>query len=543
MQGLTFGIIGGLGTLAGADLFLKIVKSRAVMADQGCYHFLFEQHPFRDVAVSLTQDANMTSRKLYVFRTCQSFENRKVDAVLMPCFASHTFRDELQAELSIRIVNMMDALGQALNDALPDGGKIGVLASDYVRHSRLFDEYFGQQYEIVYPTEVAQTALMGAVYGPDGIKAGNTEGISLEHVHQSCQELVDAGATLLVPGMTELSLVAAALQRRGVPIIDVNQVYADYATSLADGQVNPVFKLGIVGGVGPAATVDFMGKIVKNTTAAKDQDHIKMVVEQNPQIPDRTANLLRDEADPTVALYATCKRLELEGANAIAIPCNTAHAYVERIQPHLSVPIVNMLTETVRHIVDKYGRGTKVGLLATSGTVESRVYHEAAAGLLDLITPTSEFQTKVMDAIYGLKGVKAGHTHGVCAEQLREAIAHLQSREAKVQILGCTELPLIFAQTDSSMLNRDASPLSTQQMSSREGACNSPHPTFPEYSPSGLPGEPPRSRPKYLQYINVVLTRYPISCGQPSRSKHRPAICRRRSALANCRTLLHSGGW
>ena len=179
------------------------------------------------------------------------------------------------------------------------------------------------------------------------------------------------------------------------------------------------------------------------------KDHIKMVVEQNPQIPDRTANLLRHEADPTVALYATCKRLESEGANAIAIPCNTAHAYVERIQPHLSIPIVNMLTETIGHIVGKYGKGTKVGLLATSGTVESRVYHDAAAGQLELITPSPDFQAMVMEAIYGPTGVKAGYTQGHCAASLRAAIEHLQNKGAQVQILGCTELPLVFSQTDS----------------------------------------------------------------------------------------------
>lgn len=449
MQDLTFGIIGGLGTLAGADLFLKLVKSRAVMADQGRYHFLFEQHPFRDVTMPLTQQASMTSRKLYIFKTCQSFEARKVDAVLMPCFASHTFREELQAELSVRIVNMMDALARTLDDALPDGGTLGILASDYVRHARLFEEQFSERFEIVYPAEATQAKLMDAVYGEDGIRAGNTDGLCLEHVHQASQELVEAGASIIVPGMTELSLVATALQRRGIAIVDVNQAYADYATSLADGHIALAFKLGIVGGVGPAATVDFMGKIVKSTTAARDQDHIKMVVEQNPQIPDRTANLLRHETDPTVALYATCKRLESEGANAIAIPCNTAHAYVERIQSHLSIPIVNMLTETVRHIVDKYGKGTRVGLLATSGTVESRVYHDAAAGQLELVAPDPEFQEMIMESIYGADGVKAGHTQGRCADLLRAAIAHLANRKVKVQILGCTELPLIFAQTDA----------------------------------------------------------------------------------------------
>jgi aspartate racemase len=108
------------------------------------------------------------------------------------------------------------------------------------------------------------------------------------------------------------------------------------------------FKLGIMGGVGPSATVDFMKKIIQNTPATKDQDHIKMVVEQNPQIPDRTANIVWNETDPTIAMFSTCKRLEQEGADAIAIPCNTAHAFVKNIQEHLNIPILNMLTSTTR---------------------------------------------------------------------------------------------------------------------------------------------------------------------------------------------------
>lgn len=88
----------------------------------------------------------------------------------------------------------------------------------------------------------------------------------------------------------------------------------------------------------------------------------------------RNPKLLRAETDPTLALYATCKRLESAGAQAIAIPCNTAHAFVERIQAHLRVPIVNMLSETMEWIARTYGSGQAVGLLATSGTLQSQVY-------------------------------------------------------------------------------------------------------------------------------------------------------------------------
>jgi len=445
----TLGIIGGLGSLAGGDLFLKLLKSEPVLADQGHYHLLFEQHPFNDLSVPLASDASMTSRKLYVFQVCQGFADSGADAVLIPCFASHTFVEELKAELPIPIIDMMAALRQHVARVAQPGTRLGILASDYVRACGLFERHFAADFELVYPSAASQAALMQAVCGPAGIKAGHLEGVAVELLHQACLDLASQGATLLLPGLTELSLVVPGLQRRGVACIDANQVYADYASASDSAGVDTRFKLGIVGGVGPAATVDFMGKVVRNTPAGRDQDHIKMVVEQNPQIPDRTANLLYQQTDPTLALYATCKRLACEGANAIAIPCNTAHAYVETLQAHVQVPIVNMLSETIAFIKRTYGADRQVGLLATSGTLQSHVYHRAAARAgLSLLVPDAAAQALVMRAIYGEQGVKAGHTQGQCKDDLLAAAAHLVEKGASVLILGCTELPLILPQAD-----------------------------------------------------------------------------------------------
>lgn len=451
--GRTLGIIGGLGSLAGGDLFLKLLKTEPVLADQGRYHLLFEQHPFKDLSLPLSADASMTSRKLYVFQVCQGYAQSDADAVLIPCFASHTFIDELKAELDIPIVDMMQGLKCHLSALAEPGTRLGILASDYVRAAGLFEKHLGDDFELVYPCEVSQVALMQAVYGPAGIKAGYLDGAAIEMLHQVCLDLKSQGVTLLLPGMTEISLVVAELLRRGIDCIDVNQVYAEFATATESPRTGPRFKLGIVGGVGPAATVDFMGKVVKNTPAGRDQDHIKMVVEQNPQIPDRTANLLHNATDPTVAMYSTCKRLEDEGADAIAIPCNTAHAYVERIQDHLRIPIINMLTETIDFIQRTYGSSRQVGLLATSGTLQSRVYHCAAERVgLDLLVPDDAAQALVMRSIYGERGVKAGHTSGPCKDDLLTAAAHLVECGATILILGCTELPLVLPQSDGLLI-------------------------------------------------------------------------------------------
>ena len=155
-----------------------------------------------------------------------------------------------------------------------------------------------------------------------------------------------------------------------------------------------------------------------------------------------TENLIGEGADPTVSLYAACKKLESQSAHLIAIPCNTAHAFVERIQRHLGIPIVNMIFETVQFVkAHCSGRGD-IGLLATTGTVKCRVYHDIldAAGF-KIITPDDAHQAKVMEAIYGDNGVKAGFTEGPCREYLMAALAHLVDRGAGVVILGCTELP------------------------------------------------------------------------------------------------------
>ncbi|MBC3362010.1 amino acid racemase [Pseudomonas sp. SWRI154] len=448
------GIVGGLGSLAGADLFNKLVKSRAVLEEPDRYHFLFEQHPFKDVLLPLDESASMTSRKFYVFQVCKAFEANGLDAVMLPCFASQTFRAQIEAELGIAVLDMMAALSRHVRRRVPVGATLGVIASDFVRHCGLFEDHFGKDFSIVYPAVEAQSNVMEAMYGLDGIKDGHFDGAPFEAVFQACLSLQAQGATLILPGMTELSLIGNDLQRRGIAVPDINQLYADFATTDREPPSRPAFKLGVVGGVGPAATVDFMAKVVSHTPAGKDQDHIKMVVEQNPQIPDRTANLLRAETDPTMALYAACRRLEASGAHAIAIPCNTAHAFVERIQAHLTVPIVNMLTETVDWIVDAYGAGKAVGLLATSGTLQSQVYHQAASRAgLELVTPGVDYQAMVMEAIYGPRGIKAGYTEGLCKEQLLLAAEHLCELGAKVLILGCTELPLVLGHCPAYELN------------------------------------------------------------------------------------------
>jgi aspartate racemase len=344
-----FGVIGGLGPLASADVFFKLVKATPAASDAEHLDLIFEQRPFRGPQHSPGQGApDYTARKLYIFDMIRAFERRGAHAVILPCFLSHTFMAELKANSALPIVDMVEAVRAHVRSKYPGVRRIGVLASDYTRGAGLFERYFqAPEFELLHArTRAADgtgSAVDAAVYGAAGIKAGQLGGAPLESLAAACTDLIEQGAELIVPGLTEIAIVIDTLRAQlgeAVPVLDANLIYARYAISGAYASAAKPFKVGVLGGVGPAATVDFVRKLVANTPAACDQDHIKLIVEQNPQIPDRTENLIGQGPDPTIALYATCKKLEAGDADLIAIPCNTAHAFVERIQPYLSIPIV-----------------------------------------------------------------------------------------------------------------------------------------------------------------------------------------------------------
>jgi len=443
------GIIGGLGTLASEDLHGKLAAAIAAMATHGqaapaaapC-RLTLDRHPAPPFSGGAGSADALARRKLYLYDRMRHLEACRADGVLVPCFISHTFLAELQAELGVRVFDMMAALARHVG---PAPLRIGVLCSSHVRDRRLFERAFPAAH-IVYPgAKIQDECVMPALHGACGTPPQAPGLVTLARLRRACGDLTRQGADLIIPGAGEFAALATQLRDSGHAVLDCHQVYAEYALAQMDQGRPATFKLGVVGGIGPAATVDFLHKIIRHTDASRDQDHVRLVVDHNPQIPDRTANLVGDGDDPTLALYSACRRLEEQGASLIAMPCNTAHAYVGRLQPRLAATIVNMLDETVRHIGAHYpGHGT-VGLLATSGTVASGVYRAAARGAgFDLIVPDAQHQQYVMEAIYGSQGVKAGYTEGPRKEALLRACAHLARRGASVIILGCTELPLLL---------------------------------------------------------------------------------------------------
>lgn len=442
---LKLGIVGGLGARGGADILNKLVADTPVKSESDHRDILFEQKPLTETVPVSSPDYSPAHRKFYVFDTLARMEQNGCGAALLPCFITHTFLEELEAELPIELISIGDAIVEALQTSSQRTRRIGVLTTPFVRQNGFFERLLGDAHEVVFPNETAEKAMLDAIYGQRGFKAGRSAHEVRQEIEPAVQSLAAQDVDLILPGMTELPIIFGTGTAQSNPeIIDVNAVYARYALRRTSTQRKTTFKVGVVGGVGPAATVDFLKKIVLATDAERDQDHIKLVVEQNPQIPDRTESLVNEGPDPTLALYATCKKLERAGAQIITIPCNTAHAYVDRIQRHLDVPIMNILTEAARYVATLRPEIRKVAILATNGTIASQLYQTALrAQGLDPIIPLPSDQDRIMDAIYGSTGVKAGFYAGSCSEQLGKVIMNVTTQGAEAAILGCTELPLI----------------------------------------------------------------------------------------------------
>lgn len=198
--------------------------------------------------------------------------------------------------------------------------------------------------------------------------------------------------------------------------------------------------IGIIGGMGPAATADLFTKIIDSTRASCDQEHLHVIIDSNTNIPDRTAALLNGGTDPTAELRLSARRLESAGAQLLVMPCNTAHCFYDEICAAVDIPVLHMIRLTAQTLRSEGVR--KAGLLATDGTVRTGIYARCFEGSgIELITPPPEDQAAVMSIIYD--GVKAGRRSFDTA-RFRAAAQELLGRGAQTLILGCTELPPAF---------------------------------------------------------------------------------------------------
>lgn len=201
--------------------------------------------------------------------------------------------------------------------------------------------------------------------------------------------------------------------------------------------------VGIIGGMGPAATALLFQKLIDYTKASSDAEHMHILIDNDPSIPDRTSAILKGDDAPVRKICESGKKLEAMGAELLLIPCNTSHYFYSEIQSELSVPVINMIGETAKECVK---RGfTRVGVLATTGTCRTHTYdRELKKAGIEAVYPEEDGQKKVMEIIYDQ--VKAGKPADACI--LKDTLEKMSREGAQGFILGCTELPFALKDGD-----------------------------------------------------------------------------------------------
>ena len=198
--------------------------------------------------------------------------------------------------------------------------------------------------------------------------------------------------------------------------------------------------IGILGGMGPLATADLFQKIVLLTKADTDREHIRVYIDSNANIPDRTAAILSGGEDPVPEMASALRHLEACGADCIIMPCNTAHYFLPRLQAMTKIPFLSILTAAAEACKAQFP-GKTVGILATRGTLAANLYQEALvqAGVPYLV-PDAPAQDALMRVIYD--GVKAGKGPDSYRADFLTVLEQMSAGGAEVFLLGCTELPL-----------------------------------------------------------------------------------------------------
>ncbi|MGD2090093.1 MAG: amino acid racemase [Candidatus Aminicenantes bacterium] len=206
--------------------------------------------------------------------------------------------------------------------------------------------------------------------------------------------------------------------------------------------------IGILGGMGPEATIYMFRLIVDLTKVEKDQDHIPIIIFNNPKIPDRTAAILRGGSSPLPYLVDGAVFLEKAGADFILMPCVTAHYFYKKIVKHITIPFLHLLEESIDYVKRDLGHVKRIGLLATDGTVQTGLFQELFnRNGIEIVVPKKEEQNLIMKALYQNEGIKAGYKE-IPREMILQVLQQLIRDKVEGIIAGCTEIPLVISQSD-----------------------------------------------------------------------------------------------
>lgn len=200
--------------------------------------------------------------------------------------------------------------------------------------------------------------------------------------------------------------------------------------------------VGLLGGLGPFATLDFMAKVLEATGAERDQDHLHLIVDCNPKVPNRNTALAGTGPSPGPMLAAMAHRLEAAGADFLVMACNSAHAWEADIRAAVRIPLVSIVAETVAEVAQRTPVGTGCGVLAAEGCRHARLYERALEAVgFRAIVPERAHEERFMELLYR---IKAGERGTAMREAMADLARGLVDRGAAIVVAGCTELPLVL---------------------------------------------------------------------------------------------------
>ena len=207
--------------------------------------------------------------------------------------------------------------------------------------------------------------------------------------------------------------------------------------------------IGILGGMGPEATLYLFEKIIRNTPAKCDQDHLRVIIDNNPKVPDRTRAILENGEDPVPMMLKSGQTLIQAGADFIIIPCISAHYFLDELNRKLSRPILSAFDAVAKRIVTEHPDIKTVGLLATIGTIQGgRFQKRLTESGIQTQVPDESYQRHVMSAIYSIKGDPAGLARTENKTTIKHVAGHLIQDGCQGIIAGCTEIPLVLTPED-----------------------------------------------------------------------------------------------
>ena len=200
--------------------------------------------------------------------------------------------------------------------------------------------------------------------------------------------------------------------------------------------------VGVLGGMGPDATVELMQRVIAATPASDDADHIHMIVDNNPKVPSRIAALIEGTgADPAPVIVAMAQRLERAGADFLVMPCNTAHHYHAQVQAAVGIPFWNLVDMTVRRFADASPPIRRVGLLASPAVRQVNLFEAPFADAdIQMVLPSDPDQATLLDVI---RAVKAGGPDDAGIAAFNDVARRLQAAGAEALLIACTELSVI----------------------------------------------------------------------------------------------------